>query len=428
MSLMKKTILPDPAIEHLLTQLRKILLETFVEGKTHFGTQNSVLYALAMHCFLNEYVYYATKEEIAQIEALCKKFDLNHPALVAMIGCYRPLYTLVQNSTSWKGNDAYQQLMILQVAHPLEEQNLEIPSYGGIKNAISKKVKAQYESAPYPRWFGLYSSEPTTIPQFFKKMFPNLQEALSFPEIPQILIAGCGTGQQAFNTANTFRNSQVLAVDLSRASLAYAKRKQQELHIENIQFLQADILEIDVPVQFDLIECIGVLHHLENPMEGLRHLERMLKPGGWMEIGLYSETARQDIVAARQFISENGYGSTDDDIRQCRQDLLALPLDHPAKSVAQTIDFFTLSGCRDLLFHVQECRFTLQEIAKMLKSLHLEFIGFELRDKTLKRKYLEQFPHDPLAISLDNWGQFEEENPLTFIGMYQFWIRKKKIY
>ena len=77
-------------------------------------------------------------------------------------------------------------------------------------------------------------------------------------------------------------------MDLSLASLAYAKRKTTELEITNIEYLQADILKLDqLEQKFDIIESAGVLHHMDEPMAGWRVLTDLLKPGGLMMIGLY---------------------------------------------------------------------------------------------------------------------------------------------
>ena len=52
----------------------------------------------------------------------------------------------------------------------------------------------------------------------------------------------------------------------------------------------------------------------------------LLRPGGIMHLGFYSELGRRDVVAARAFIAERGYRPTPQDIRRCRQDLLGSPL------------------------------------------------------------------------------------------------------
>ena len=193
-----------------------------------------------------------------------------------------------------------------------------------------------------------------------------------------VLIAGCGTGQQAVMTASRYAGARVLAVDLSLASLCYAKYRTDALGLNNIEYGQADILKLgSLGRHFDLIACTGVLHHLADPLEGWRVLLSMLRPNGIMHIALYSELARADVVAARDFIATRGYKATIDDIRRCRQDILALDDESPERAIARRADFYGTSDCRDLLFHVQEHRFTLPQIKDFLADNGLELLGFE---------------------------------------------------
>ena len=61
----------------------------------------------------------------------------------------------------------------------------------------------------------------------------------------------------------------MLAIDLSLSSLAYAKRQTEELGITSIKYMQGDILKLKkLDKQFDIIESVGVLHHMDNPMDG----------------------------------------------------------------------------------------------------------------------------------------------------------------
>ena len=174
----------------------------------------------------------------------------------------------------------------------------------------------------------------------------------------KILIAGCGTGQHSIATATRFKSSNVLAIDLS-LNLAYAKRKTEELAIENIEYMQADILDLRrLNKKFDIIESSGVLHHMENPMAGWKVLVDCLKPGGLMRIGLYSDLARQHVVKIKDEISELGIGSSSEEMRSFRTRLMRSDEDHH-KHVRSFPDFSSLSELRDLLFHVQEHRFTI---------------------------------------------------------------------
>jgi SAM-dependent methyltransferase len=214
-------------------------------------------------------------------------------------------------------------------------------------------------------------------------------------------------------------------VDLSRASLAYAQRKTRELALAQIEYAQADLLQLrSLGRSFDLIEAVGVLHHLADPLAGWRTLLSLLRPGGVMNVGLYSELGRQDVVGARAFIAEQGYGPTADDIRRCRQDLFALDDKSPLKPVTARFDFYSTSGCRDLLFHVQEHRLTLPAIKSFLAEHELQFLGFQLNSDT-RRAHAVRFPDDPAMIDLDRWHVFETENPRTFSAMYRFWVQKR---
>jgi SAM-dependent methyltransferase len=294
----------------------------------------------------------------------------------------------------------------------------------GIENAISRLNQQQYEENPYPRWVRIPQLEqPSTIAGYLHRRFPLAgfkHQAKS--EIADILSMGCGTGQLALEIAQGIR-SRILAVDLSIASLGYAKRKARELGLSGIEFAQADLLELSaIGRRFDVVECSGVLHHLADPIAGWRALLPHLRPGGLMVLGLYSETARRGIVRAQQFIAQGGYGISADGIRRCRQDLLNTDACQDF-GVAASDDFFGVSSCRDLLFHVQESRTRLPIVEAFLRDNGLTFVGFETDIATLQA-YRRRFPDDPAATNLHHWHAFESEYPNTFSGMYRFWIQK----
>ena len=143
-----------------------------------------------------------------------------------------------------------------------------------------------------------------------------------------------------------------------------------------------------------------------------------------MHVGLYSELARRDVVAARTFIAERGYRSNLHDIKRCREDIIAAPDGSPLKNLTKISDFFSASECRDLLFHVQEHRMSLPQINAFLQEHSLQFLGFDI-DRSVINKYRARFP-DADVLDLDRWHIFETENPDTFSSMYQFLIQKPK--
>jgi ubiquinone/menaquinone biosynthesis C-methylase UbiE len=157
------------------------------------------------------------------------------------------------------------------------------------------------------------------------------------------------TGEHPFDIAQKSPDESILAVDLSRVSLAYARRKTREESLRNIEYAQADILNLStIGRTFDRIEAVGVLHHLADPKAGWRVLLTLLAPKGTMRVGLYSEAARRPIVEARAIVAERGYFPSAEGIRALRQTIIREKDELRWKSLIQTIDFYSMSGCRDM--------------------------------------------------------------------------------
>ena len=427
----------DLEVEALLTGLRRAVLERALsEPNDESGVGFAA--ALARHCYLNEYIFAVTDMEAEAVErvanAVATRLDRNDgapPVSIAALAAYRPL-----DSFEWFGrlldtrwSDPVDAVIAQQVAEPLAERALcgdmrRLTSVGG---DVTEAVRAQYEANPYPRWIKFAAQHRAAPVGDLLRGAPlrfDLPRDRS-PDAPDVLIAGCGTGQQPLLAASRYANARILAVDLSRASLAYAARKTREYGAENIEYAQADIMALDtLERRFDLIECVGVLHHLADPLAGWRILAGLLRPGGVMKVGLYSETARRDVVAARRLIAERGFAATPDGILQCRAAIAALAEagDADMRDLIERNGFYTASECRDLIFHVQERRFTLPQIADALESLGLDFLGFEMRDTQALRQFDAAYPD--ARTDLARWHRFETAKPDTFRGMYQFWVRK----
>lgn len=435
----------DPRLERALTRLRRVLMLALTgPGLPDRPSWRTLCAAIAEQCFLNEYVFAETDGEFQVLAVLVRAAEAalasgeQPPAvLVALLGAYRPLYRWERaealQALSWPEEIA--RLLNRQVAEPLAEAAIqaELPELTPISHPVSVGVRAQYEENPYPRWMntGLLP-EPMPLSRFLHALFPHAAlpaaPAWNAPdwEAPEVLVAGCGTGREAVWAASTLKNAKVLAVDLSRRSLAYATRQSRRLGLKTIEFAQADLLELGaLGRRFDVIHSVGVLHHMEDPMAGLRVLRGMMSPHGVMEIGFYSAAARRPILAARQFIAEQGHPPTLDGIRHVRRDILALPEGHPARAVIHSPDFYGTSACRDLLMHVHELHVTLHWLADALAALKLEFLGFRLADPAVAALYRKRFPEDPAMTSLARWDRLEAEHPMIFGGLYQAWVRAR---
>jgi hypothetical protein len=157
---------------------------------------------------------------------------------------------------------------------------------------------------------------------------------------------------------------------------------------------------------------------------GWRVLLSLLKPNGAMRIGLYSEAARRIIIQARALIAEHGYRATAEGIRAARQAIIRKRDEPRWNSLMTTVDFHSISGCRDMLFNVMEHRFTVPQIAAFLNEQQLSFLGFELPDKVIE-KFQQQYPGAGALTNLDHWNAFETANPDTFRHMYVFTASRK---
>ncbi len=416
--LIESALVADPEVERTLTRWRAAALRGA-------SADLPLLCAIAAQCFMTEYAYVETTDEthaVAGLEqsiaaALAADAEVA-PTHLAVLAAYRPLHRVpgAEALTRRPLPAPLDRLVRRQVNEPIEEEKLRqaVPALTPIRDDVSRAVRGQYEESPYPRWSNVARMRPAT------GVAENIGTAS-----PKMLIAGCGTGQHSAHTAMRFPAARILAVDLSLSSLGFAKRRARELGLANLEFAQADILEIGaLDRRFDIVESVGVLHHLHDPLAGWRVLSSLVKPGGMMFIGLYSELARRAIVQCRAFIAERGFPATREGIRDARQAILAEMDDSVVRRLRTNIDFYSLSGTRDLLFHVQEHRFSVLQIAAALDQLGLSFVGFDALDREAVAKYRARFPHDPRMHSLANMAAFEPDNPDTFAGMYQFWVRK----
>ena len=442
--LLAQSLACDFEMELLLTTCRALLLDDVEAGRPLFPGATGFLLALAQQCHINEQVYGSTEPEDARVDALVQRLlaaaasgtslvESEVPAWL-LLACYRSLQGVGDEAlrTRLAQEPALALVLRQHVDEPDRERALAaaLPAVTPIDDAVSRAVQDQYESHPYPRWTRVpLAAHPQRLDDALRSAFPGAPFApLGHPAPLEVLVAGAGTGQHPIDTATRYHDARVLAIDLSRASLAYAARKAQEAGIGNLRLAQGDILALgSLGERFHLIESVGVLHHLADPMVGWRVLCGLLRPGGLMMIGLYSELARQPVVAARARFGQHDPHQDPAQvvraIRQARQAIFAADAPEALRPLRRFRDVYGLSVCRDLLFHVQEHRFTVPRLAEAIETLGLRFLGFRC-EPSVYRQYDSEFPNDPQRLRLDHWQQFEERHPETFVGMYQFWLQK----
>ncbi len=421
-------------VEWLLTGLRRALLievpsERFIDRDLFAFT-----IALAQQCQLNNHVFALTPAEQTQLATLVidwpavKAGDADAGRVLLMHLLYAPVAEVAAphlapaDCTKLRPKALGEMLAPTLEAETRRAQIAEaIPSLGTIDDPVSQKVAAQYQQSPYPYWTSLHRPARGRAKRTLARIFP--QERLGFmDEAFDVLIAGAGTGQHAIASAESYGpNAAVTAIDLSRPSLAYGKWMAQRLGVDNLDFAQADILGLDADTgPFHIIEAVGVLHHMADPLAGWRALLERLQPGGLMLVGLYSKVSRANVARLREHPAYPGPNCTDEQARAFRAALIA---DRTDETLFDSKDFYTLNEFRDLALHTQETTCSLDEISAFLEEQQLSFAGFLLPGVVL-RQFREAFPDSTAPGRLEDWAAFERQHPRTFDGMYTFWCAR----
>src|SRR5215470_7160056 len=438
--LLRDTLIAQPEFEILLTRLRaKLLFDAELRARAPLD----FLCDLALQCFNNEFIFQETHAEsgavaklTAQIETALhadRAVDESVMRLVATVAIYRPLFEIsgIEMFLTRRAlHEAVDRLLHCTVANVAEERKLRsgIGVIGSIDDKISQAVRAQYEENPYPRWLSFDRMQPVSAAEWIQREVPGLQTSVEFPATARILVAGCGTGVETLGLATQIIGSQVTAIDLSLSSLAYGQRMANQLGVANVEFRQADILKLtELAERFDIVYCVGVLMAMDNPEAGLRALLPLMRPGGLLKLGLYSKRARGAVNIAREIIRQRQLPATPSAMRGFRQTVFAAERNSPLKSLLRWCDFYSMSDCRDFLFHVQEHQFDLPEVAAMLTENGLKVLGMS---KQLPRSallaYQKIFPRAKTMADLQNWHVVEKHYPETFLGMYQIWCCKPR--
>jgi len=432
----------NPHVERLLTALRRVLLLEVAPERFEDRALVDFSLALMQQCLINEHVWAVGAEEARGVEELDLSVskllagDLAAGRKVLLASLYSPVSQVLRGSMGPQQVGgirprSLREVVVERLAEAADERDraARMPRLGAIAHATSRKVAAQYEGNPYPRWTSVGILTPANMCRALRAYFKAGE--IAFMDRPfEVLVAGCGTGQQAVQAALAYGpEASVTAIDLSTTSLAYAARMAERFGAGNIEFAQADLLTLDqldsrFLGRFDVIECTGVLHHLADPFQGWRVLLECLAKDGRMLVGLYSAIARRNLAALRSDPAYPGPGCDDNALRSFRQALLDRPEGEPGSELKMSRDFYTASNFRDLALHVSERCLTLPEIARVLSDNGLTFRGFQI-DRRIFGLLQQRFAGEAWPGTLEHWAQFEADNPHTFNGMYNFWCGRR---
>ncbi len=199
----------------------------------------------------------------------------------------------------------------------------------------------------------------------------------------RILDAGCGTGVGTEYLVHLNPQASVVGIDLSAGALSVAKERCQRSGANRVEFHHLSLYDAEqLEGEFDLINCVGVLHHLPDPIQGIQSLAAKLAPGGLMHIFVYAELGRWEIQLMQKAIAllqGNQRGDYTDGVQVGRQIFAALPESN--RLVKREKERWSLENQRDANFadmyvHPQEIDYNIETLFELIDASGLEFIGF----------------------------------------------------
>ena len=199
----------------------------------------------------------------------------------------------------------------------------------------------------------------------------------------RILDAGCGSGVGTEYLVHLNPQAQVVGIDLSAGTLEVAKKRCQSSGADRVEYHHLSIYDVEqIPGQFDLINCVGVLHHLPDPIPGIQALAKKLAPGGLMHIFVYGELGRWEIQLMQKAIAllqGDKRGDYRDGVQVGRKIFASLPENN--RLVKREKERWAMENQRDECFadmyvHPQETDYNIDTLFELIDASELDFVGF----------------------------------------------------
>ncbi|MHC5611047.1 MAG: class I SAM-dependent methyltransferase [Nostoc sp.] len=199
----------------------------------------------------------------------------------------------------------------------------------------------------------------------------------------RILDAGCGTGVGTEYLVHLNPQASVVGIDLSTGALTIAKERCQRSGANRVEFHHLSLFDVEqLPGEFDLINCVGVLHHTPDPIRGIQALAKKLAPGGLMHIFVYGELGRWEIQLMQKaiaLIQGDKKGDYRDGVQVGRQIFASLPENNRIVKYDKqrwSLENHKDENFADMYVHPQEIDYNIETLFELIDASGLEFIGF----------------------------------------------------
>ncbi|HEY9828183.1 MAG TPA: class I SAM-dependent methyltransferase [Stenomitos sp.] len=251
----------------------------------------------------------------------------------------------------------------------------------------------------------------------------------------RILDAGCGSGVGTEYLVHLNPEAEVIGIDLSSGTLAVAQERCRRSGVaDRVTFQQLSLFDVDqLPGEFDLINCVGVLHHTADPIRGIQALAQKLAPGGIFHIFVYGELGRWEIRLMQEAIAllqGERRGDYTDGVHIGRHIFEALPEQNRLKK--REAERWSMENKRDECFadmyvHPQEIDYTIPSLQRLIDASGLEFLGFSNPQTWQLDRLLGRYPDlMERAAGLTDWERYrliELLDPES-VSHYEFFLGK----
>jgi len=137
----------------------------------------------------------------------------------------------------------------------------------------------------------------------------KLLKFVEFNGNQDFLEAGCGNGLVTKYLAEKY-GASVTGIDIDPQQIALARKEAEDM--QNIRYLEADTTSLPFGNRkFDIVLSFGVLHHIENWLDALKEIKRVLKPGGYF---LYADIIYPERITSMDRSSNMSFGLVTIDI------------------------------------------------------------------------------------------------------------------
>jgi SAM-dependent methyltransferase len=195
-----------------------------------------------------------------------------------------------------------------------------------------------------------------------------------YPAALDILVAGCGANQAAY-FAFTNPSAKIVAIDVSQPSLDHLQYLKDKHGLRNVELHLLPIEELStLGLDFDLVVCSGVLHHLADPAKGMQALAGCLRRDGVASVMLYGKYGRIGVDLLASVFHKLGLGQDDSSVQVVKETIPLLPADHPVLGfLKNSQDLNADTSVVDTFLHGRQRSYTVTECIDLVTSAGLVF-------------------------------------------------------